>query len=75
MENLNSVLAIELFNASQALYYRQPLKSSSFIEQLVSGFREEVPVVKQDKVMATEIANAKRFLHQFDIDKDLMFCN
>lgn len=75
VENLNSVLAIELFNASQALYYREPLKSSPFIEQLVSGFREEVPVVKQDKVMATEIANAKRFLHQFSIDKDLMFCS
>ncbi|MDT0294335.1 histidine ammonia-lyase [Mesonia ostreae] len=75
VENLKTVLAIELFNASQALYYREPLKSSSFIEQLVSGFREEVPIVKQDKVMATEIANAKCFLHQFNIDKDLMFCN
>ncbi|MAN27175.1 MULTISPECIES: histidine ammonia-lyase [Mesonia] len=73
VENLKSILAIELFNASQALYYREPLKSSDFIMQLVNSFREEVPVVKQDKVMAEEIAKAKLYLTQFGIDQEILF--
>ncbi|TQD40300.1 histidine ammonia-lyase [Haloflavibacter putidus] len=73
VENLKTVLAIELFNASQALYYREPLKSSEFIEQLVKAFRKEVPIVKQDKVMAEEMEKAKEFLNHFSIDKDLLY--
>ena len=75
VENLKSVLAIELFNASQALYYREPLQSSNFIMQLVNSFREEVPVVKQDKVMAEEIAKAKLYINQFGIDQEILFEN
>ena len=71
--NLKSVLAIELINASQALYFREPLKSSDFIEQLVSAFREEVPIIKQDKILAPEIEKAKRFIDQFSIDDELLF--
>ncbi|WP_121665366.1 histidine ammonia-lyase [Mesonia aquimarina] len=75
VKNLQTVLAIELFNASQALYYREPLKSSPFVMQLVNSFRTEVPLVKQDKVMAEEIAKASLFLDQFTVDKELVFCN
>lgn len=75
VENLNTVLSIELFNASQAIYYREPLKSSNFIMQLVNSFREEVPVVTQDKVMAEEIAKAKLYIKQFSIDKEILFAN
>jgi len=75
VENLKSVLAIELFNASQALYYREPLQSSAIIMQLVNSFREEVPVVKQDKVMAEEIAKAKLYISQFGIDQEILFSN
>jgi len=73
VENLKTVLAIELFNASQALYYREPLKSSTLINQLVKGFREEVPIVKQDKVMADEMAKARLYLEQFSIDEKILF--
>ena len=31
IHNVERILAIELFNASQALHFRQPLKSSAFI--------------------------------------------
>ncbi|MDR6302136.1 histidine ammonia-lyase [Mesonia maritima] len=75
VKNLKTVLAIELFNASQALYYREPLQSSPFIMQLVSSFRTEVPLVKQDKVMAEEMEKAVLFLDQFSVDKELVFCS
>jgi len=73
VENLKTVLAIELFNASQALYYREPLSSSSIINQIVKSFREEVPIVKQDKVMAEEMAKARLYIDQFSIDDEILF--
>ncbi|MEI2708408.1 MAG: aromatic amino acid lyase [Chitinophagaceae bacterium] len=36
IENVQRVLAIELLTAAQALEFRRPLKSSPFIEQIVS---------------------------------------
>ena len=35
VENVERILAIELFNAAQALEFRRPLKSSDFIQMFV----------------------------------------
>lgn len=40
LDNLTTILAIELFNASQALHYREPKQTSSFLEGIVSEFRK-----------------------------------
>ncbi len=68
MRNLQTVLAIELFNASQALHYREPGKSSDFIVKFVGDFRREVPIVKQDKIMAVEIEKANQFIEHLNIE-------
>ncbi|PZD79261.1 histidine ammonia-lyase [Mesonia sp. K7] len=73
VENLKSILAIELFNASQAIKYREPLKSSEFIESFVNAFRAEVPFVEKDKLMADEIHKAIDFLNRFSIDEELLY--
>ncbi len=62
VNNVQTILAIELFNASQALHYREPEQSSTFITDFVSKFRKEVPLVTQDKIMAVEIKKAVDFL-------------
>src|SRR5690625_1592867 len=67
MDNLQTILAIELFNASQGLYFREPLQSSEKIMKFVSAFRKHVPIVKQDKIMADEIKKAVEFLEEIDI--------
>ena len=46
VENLQRILAIELFNASQALEFRRPLKSSSIIEKLIDGYRKKYTLCK-----------------------------
>ena len=51
VNNLETVLAIELFNAAQALEFRRPLKSSPVIEDFVAEYRKVVPFVKDDQVM------------------------
>jgi histidine ammonia-lyase len=66
-ENLERILAIELFTAIQALEFRRPLRSSELIENVVKSFREVVPFIKDDKVMYTEIEKAVDFIREFKL--------
>ncbi|HEX8514587.1 MAG TPA: histidine ammonia-lyase [Bacteroidia bacterium] len=61
-ENVQRIIAIELFNASQALEFRRPALSSPFIEKFIADFRQDVPFVKEDKVMYTEIEKSIDFI-------------
>ncbi len=70
IENLERVLAIELLNASQAIEFRRPLKSSDFIEQFITSFRMEVPFVKEDRILHYDIENAVAFLRSFEIESE-----
>jgi histidine ammonia-lyase len=62
VNNLEKILAIELFTAAQALEFRRPAKSSSAIEKIVSDYRKEVKYIKEDKVMFDEIQKTISFL-------------
>lgn len=67
VENVERILAIELFNASQALSFRKPLKSSAVIETFLNAYRQEVPLVDQDRIMFTDIKQTISFLHRFQL--------
>jgi histidine ammonia-lyase len=62
VNNLFTILAIELFTSAQALEFRRPEKSSVIIENILRAFRKEVEFVKKDKVMYDEIQSAVSFL-------------
>ncbi|HEX7413849.1 MAG TPA: histidine ammonia-lyase [Bacteroidia bacterium] len=64
IENVYKVLAIEFLNATQALEFRRPLKSSPQIEKTVSEYRKKVPFIAQDKIMYTEINKTLIFVEQ-----------
>lgn len=64
IDNVQKILAIELFNASQALEFRRPLKSSDYIESFLNEYRNYVKFVENDKVMYKEIENSIRFINQ-----------
>ncbi|MCH4823028.1 histidine ammonia-lyase [Gramella lutea] len=68
VENLNSVLAIELFNASQAIHFREPAKTSDQLTEVIDNFRETVPVLTEDRTMAPYIQKAKKFVEDFEIE-------
>ena len=51
VENTERVLAIELFNAAQALEFRRPLRSSWAIEKIFAGYRKVVPFIDDDRYM------------------------
>ena len=68
IENLERILAIELMNASQAIEFRRPLKSSAFIEQFLKSYRSEVSFVKEDRILHYDIENSIAFLRSFEIE-------
>jgi len=63
-ENTERILAIELFNAAQALDFRhqEGLKSSPKIEQMVADYRKSVNFVDIDQIMYKHIHASVRFL-------------
>lgn len=69
VENLERILAIELMNASQAIEFRRPLKSSEFIEMFLKSYREEVPLVTEDRILHYDIENTIAFLSNMQIDE------
>lgn len=60
--NTERVLAIELFNAAQALDFRRPLKSSPAIEAIHAAYRKTVPFISEDEVMYPHIETSVQFL-------------
>lgn len=62
--NTERVLAIELFNAAQALEFRRPLRSSPAIETIFEAYRREVPFIENDEFMAPHIARSIEFLRK-----------
>ena len=65
VENCETVLAIELFNAAQALDFRHretSAKSSRTIESIFEAFRESVPFIENDQYMHPLIMKAIEFI-------------
>lgn len=65
VENLERILAIELFNAAQALEFRRPGKSSDFIENFVNDYRKVVSTVEEDRILHYDIQNSIQFLSNY----------
>ena len=60
--NLESVLAIELLSAAQALDLRRPLRSSPVLEELHRRLRERVRFWDADRFAAADIDAARDVL-------------
>lgn len=64
VNNLYSILAIELLTAAQALEFHRPLKTSPELEEFVHTFRTRVPFIEIDRVLHDDIVNAEKFLRE-----------
>ena len=64
VENTERVLAIELFNAAQALEFRRPLRSSWAIEKIFAKYRKVVPFIDDDTYMHPFIEKSVDFIRQ-----------
>jgi histidine ammonia-lyase len=68
VNNLYSILAIELITAAQALYFRKPLKTSDGLAKFVDTFRQLVPFIETDRLLHNDMAKAERFLKEVKFD-------
>lgn len=75
IKNVERVIAIELLNASQALEFRRPLKTSSFLESFLEQYRKVVPFIKADQVLHDDIEASIQFLKGVDIEIEELFLN
>ncbi|WP_299527168.1 histidine ammonia-lyase [uncultured Lutibacter sp.] len=73
VDNIETILAIELLNASQALHFRLPVKTSPFLESFLKLYRNEVPFIENDKVLSIEINKTVSFINSLDIDIEELF--
>lgn len=55
LDNLESILAIELLSACQAIEFRRPLKSSAVLEFAHDIVREKVSFAEEDRIFADDI--------------------
>lgn len=70
-ENLERILAIEFYNAAQAMDFRRPAKTSPYLEEILSNYRNYVKFLEEDEVMYHDINETCRFLRELTIDEQL----
>lgn len=75
IRNVERIIAIELMNASQAIAFRSPLKTSPFLESFLELYRKEVSFVKKDRVLHDDIEASIQFLSDVDIEIEELFLN
>lgn len=62
LNNVKTILGIEMLCASQAMEFRRPLRSSVVNETLINSYRKVVPVIDQDRILSYDIENSTLFL-------------
>ena len=68
VNNVYSILAIELITASQALHFREPLKTSPALEKWMNTFRQVVPFIETDRLLHNDIKQAEKFLKEVNLE-------
>jgi histidine ammonia-lyase len=63
-ENIYKILAIELYNAAQAMDFRRPLKTSDYLERFMTDYRDHVAFVQEDTLMYAGINETIKFLEK-----------
>jgi histidine ammonia-lyase len=66
IQNVEKLLAIELFNATQALEFRKPLKSSPLIEQIIEQYRQHIQFIDNDVVMYDKMQYSVDFIEELE---------
>ena len=64
VNNIYSILAIELITAAQAIDFRKPLKTSPVLERFVNTFRQSVPFIETDRLLHDDMVKAEKFLKE-----------
>jgi histidine ammonia-lyase len=72
IENVERILAIELLNASQAMFFRTK-KTAPFLSAILSGFQSVIPKLTEDRVLHDDIQKAIKFIQTLELENDVLF--
>ena len=72
IENVERILAIELLNASQALFFRTK-NTSPFLKSFISSFRLEISKVTEDRILHDDIEKSIKFIQNTALESELLF--
>ncbi len=65
LQNLKSILALELLVAVQAFEFRRPFKSSAKLEEMMDEVRKSIPALEEDRLMHDDIAIAEQIIRKW----------
>ena len=68
VENLNTILSIELLNAAQAIDFKN-INTSPILKSFLKSYRKSVPFIQSDTQLNIYINKTKSFILNFDIEK------
>ncbi len=63
LQNLKSLLAIEVLTAAQAFEFRRPCKTSAPLESLLFDVRKEIPFLEEDRLMHDDLKKAEKLIN------------
>jgi len=64
IHNLEKILAIELFSATQALEFRRPKKTSPPLEKIIQNYRKSVSFNEMDRILSVDIEQSIQFIRR-----------
>ena len=65
LQNLKSLLGIELLTAAQALEFRRPHTSSEKLERIYQALRQEIPFMETDRMMYPDLHASVGFVEKW----------
>jgi histidine ammonia-lyase len=72
INNVTTVLAIELLASAQAVEYRKE-HTSSFLQSIISLLRADVPFLTNDRVMHDDIMAARDLIDSMSFEEEVLF--
>jgi histidine ammonia-lyase len=67
--NAEKILAVELYNAAQAMDFRRPVKTSPFLEKFLNEYRKTVAFVSHDVLMYEGMNKSVEFLNKTEFNR------
>ncbi len=60
--NLSVIIGVELLTGAQGIELRAPLQTSAPLARIIVALRKEVPLLENDRYMATDLETAAAFV-------------
>ena len=67
IDNVQKILAIELLTSVQAIEFRQPLKTSPYLQNIIAEFRKQVSFNEADRLLQVDMEAAINFITLYKI--------